>query len=307
MMRVLRAAAPILSGLLLAAGAGSALAASGPAGLPGPPPGAGTGFPLPPPPGQAPSAQLPGAAVSLPAPSSLPGLLAGSAAVKGTKVSLRIACHARGRAAFSAPGVPGAISAVRYKCVRGRSIVVFPLRKSAVQQITRSGSVIATVRFTQTTGSERLSVAVGPRPPAPVDWTSVFGLLCGAPGTNQAQLDAPNFTVTPATTIDVRPWLASYTTANGWQWLGTAGLNASRWYRWTATPGGVAEWGAPTGPINPWTWGPITVRPGTHVIALLEAVYWYSHPVYVWRYAHSFPGATSTSTANPTSDYCAYG
>ena len=109
---------------------------------------------------------------------------------------------------------------------------------------------------------------------------------------------APNFTVTPATTIDVRPWLAWYTAATGWQWLGTDGPDASRWYRWTGTPDGVAEWHTPSGAINPWTWGPISISPGqgTYVIAVLEAVYWYSHPVYVWRFAHSYP----------TSPYCAY-
>ena len=46
-------------------------------------------------------------------------------------------------------------------------------------------------------------------------------------------------------------------------------------------------------------WGPISVSPGqgAYVIAVLEAVYWYSHPVYVWEYAHSYP----------TSPYCAFG
>lgn len=293
---------------VVAGNAGVASGAGGPPGLPGPPPGAGTGFPLPPPPGQAPPPQPSGTAVAIPPSGSLPGLLSGSAGVGRSGLKLRIACRAGGVARLGAPTVArGTLAEARYKCAGGRSTVSFALTKANVLQINRAGSVVATVKFTQGGASERLAVSVGPRPPAPVFWTSVFGLLCGAPGSNQAQLDAPNFSVTPTTTIDVRPWLASYTPATGWQWLGTGGQNASRWYRWTATPGGVFEWGAPVGPINPWIWAPITIRPGTNVIALFEAIYWYSHPVYVWRYAHSFPGATSTSTANPTSTYCAYG
>jgi hypothetical protein len=182
--------------------------------------------------------------------------------------------------------------------VGGRGTASFTLSKRVAGQITRSGSVLAGVTFKQGAATEQLSVMVGPSPPSPDFWTSAFGLECSSPGSNQAELLAPNFTVTPATTIDVRPWLAWYTTATGWQWLGTEGPNASRWYRWTGTPDGVAEWHTPSGGINPWTWGPVSVSPGNgaYVIAVLEAVYWYSHPVYVWRYAHSYP----------SSPYCGY-
>jgi hypothetical protein len=189
------------------------------------------------------------------------------------------------------------LASTAYKCARGRATVSFSLASRVAQQINHSGSVLGAVVFSGAGGNERMSVEVGPRPPAASFWESFFGLNCAA-GSNQALLTAPNFTDTPTTTIDVRPWLAWYTAATGWQWLGTGGPNASSWYRWTATGHGVAEWQTSTSKLNPWTWGPITVSPGhgTYVIAVLEAIYWYSQPVYVWEYAHSFPSTT----------YCAY-
>jgi hypothetical protein len=139
------------------------------------------------------------------------------------------------------------------------------------------------------------------RPQAASYWTSDFGLRCNRPG-YQAQLLAPNFSDTLPTTIDVRPWLAWYTDANGWHWQGTVAASASRWYRWTAIPSGVAEWRTPGGEITPWNWSPISVTPGhgTYVIAVFEAIYWYSHPQYVWSYARSGEGVGAVTT------YCAY-
>ena len=103
----------------------------------------------------------------------------------------------------------------------------------------------------------------------------------------RAILVAPNFTVTPSAIIDVRPWFAFYTPSNGWRWLGTTGVNSSSWYRWSATPTGVATWMTPAGALNPWTWAPLPVRPGqqTYAITAFEVIYWYAHPRYVWAYA----------------------
>lgn len=289
----------VLACAVLAAEAGLAFAAAPPA-LPGPPPGAGGGFPLPPPPAQAPPPEASGSPATIPYSAPGPGLLSGSAALTGRNVNVKIACNAGGRASLTLPTLASpTVAQARYKCARGRSTVSFALAKPVAQQIARGGSVLAGVAFRQGGRTERLTVMVGPRPPAPVFWTSVFGLECGTPAATQAELLAPNFTVSPSTTIDVRPWLAWYTPATGWQWLGTQGPNASQWYRWTGTPDGVAEWHTASGTVNPWTWGPITVTPGhgTDVIAVLETIYWYSHPVYVWGYAHSYPA----------SQYCAFG
>lgn len=297
--RVLYAAGLVLACAVFGAGVGPAQAAGVPPSLPGPPPGAGTGFSLPPAPAQPPPPGASGGPATIPFGPSGPGLLSGSAEPNGRRLKLPIACQAGGHAALSLPGVAtGTVAQTRYKCAGGRSTVSFSLDKRVAGQIARSGSVLAGVTLKQGSATEHLSVMVGPSPAAPQFWTSAFGLECSSPGSNQAELLAPNFTVTPATTIDVRPWLAWYTAATGWQWLGTEGPNASRWYRWTGTPDGVAEWHTPSGAINPWTWGPISISPGqgAYVIAVLEAVYWYSHPVYVWQYAHSYP----------SSPYCAY-
>jgi hypothetical protein len=150
----------------------------------------------------------------------------------------------------------------------------------------------------------RLTLYIGSSGPAPSYWTSAYGLRCPASASDPSTLlIAPNFSATPPTTVDVRPWLAWYTPATGWQWLGTLGPNHSAWYRWTATPGGVAEWQQPG--AGPWTWGPISVAPGhgTYLVAVLESVYWYTHPNVVWGYAHSEPDPASTSD---TSTFCAY-
>jgi hypothetical protein len=289
-----------LACLAFATDVGLARAAAGPSGLPGPPPGAGTGFPMPPAPAQAPPPEPSASPVSIPLSASGPGLLSGTAGLSGRGLKLHIACTAGGRAALSIPGLAtGTVAQVRYRCAGGRGTASFSLNRRLAQQITRGGNVLARVSFQQNGATENQSVMVGPRAASPGSWTSVFGLQCGAPGADQAELTAPNFTVTPVTTIDVRPWLAWYTAATGWQWLGTGGPNASSWYRWTGTPNGVAEWQTPSGKLNPWTWAPITVAPGhgTYVIAVFEAVYWYSHPVYIWQYAHSYP----------SSPFCAFG
>lgn len=279
----------------------TAHADSPPPGLPGPPPGAGTGFPLPPPPGQAPGPAPLGPPTTIPTRVSGPGLLSGTAALRGTRVTLSIACAVGGRASLNAPSAAnGTLATARYRCSRRRASVRLSLPAGAASRIGRIGQVLASVKFVQPGATERASLILAARPQSASFWTSVFGLRCNRPG-YQAQLLAPNFSDTLSTTIDVRPWLAWYTPATGWQWLGTLGVNASRWYRWTATPTGVAEWRTPAG-ITPWTWSPISVTPGhgAYVIAVFEAIYWYDHPEYVWSYARSGQGASAVST------YCAY-
>jgi hypothetical protein len=125
---------------------------------------------------------------------------------------------------------------------------------------------------------------------------------CSLLGADTPYLVAPNFTVGPPAIIDVRPWVAWYTAATGWRWIGTTGVNSSSWYRWTATPAGVQQWFTPTGALNPWTWAPIRVRAGRgmYTLGVFEVVYWYPHPRYVWQYTRSRLGPASTGT------YCTY-
>jgi hypothetical protein len=172
--------------------------------------------------------------------------------------------------------------------------------KASAQRIARSGTVLARLSLKQGQVTYRLSLAVGASTPITSVWTSFYGLRCGTG--DQAQLQAPNFSSEPtATTIDVRPWLAWYTSKTGWQWLGTAGPGASAWYWWTATPTGVAEW-QQSGTVTPWTWAPVSITPGhdTYLVAVFEAIYWYGNPTYVWQNARSGPNAQTIST------YCAY-
>jgi hypothetical protein len=292
----------LLSVLAVAIWAGPALGAGEPPGLPGPPPGVGSGFQLPPAPGQAPSPEPTGPATTILSTASGPGLLSGTASLQGTRLALRIACAGRGSAAISVPAVGrGTLAQAPYKCSKRRGTVRLSLPATAASRIARSGDTLARVSFKQGGLTERRSLELGSQTSAAGTWTSVYGLRCGAPGSYQAQLLAPNFTDTPSTTLDVRPWLAWYTSATGWQWLGTAGPDRSSWYRWTATPSGVAEW-QQAGTISPWTWGPISVARGhgTYVVSVFEAIYWYSHPADVWRDARSGPDANTIST------YCEY-
>ncbi|MGH2858945.1 MAG: hypothetical protein ACRDMJ_15835 [Solirubrobacteraceae bacterium] len=286
-----------LAATLLAVASSPALAA-GPPSLPGPPPGLGQGLPLPPPPGQAPPPQSPAPALTLGGAPRGPGLLSSFASPHGRQLPVRIACQGNGAARLRA----GAISAgAAYRCAAGRATIRFTLTKAAASTISRGTGATGSLTLRQGAVTVKLSLSLARSAPAPQFWVSAFGLSCGGGGGGVAQLLAPNFSAGSPTTIDVRPWLAWYTAATGWQWQGTLGAGRSSWYRWTATPGGVAEWAQPAG-ITPWTWGPIDVAPdhGTYVIGVLEAIYWYSHPNDVWAYARSRPDQTSTSA------YCAY-
>jgi hypothetical protein len=195
------------------------------------------------------------------------------AQLNGSRLAVQVACTAGGRADLSVPAMGAStLAQSTYKCSRGRSTVKLSLTPASAQRIVRSGSVLARLSLKQGSLTQRLSLALGPRAAGTSVWTSVFGLRCGAAGSYQAQLLAPNFSSQPtATTIDVRPWLASCTSKQA-------------------------------GTVNPWTWAPIRVSPGhgTYVVAVFEAIYWYSHPSYVWQNARSGPDA------NTIVPYCAY-
>jgi hypothetical protein len=146
--------------------------------------------------------------------------------------------------------------------------------------------------------------------PVPVKgfWTDGH-LQCSDPsGMPQAYLVEPDFTTATPTPISTRGWLAWYTAAGGWHWLGVGGENRNRWHTWTATVGGVAQFhpnGAPT-PV-PWTWGPISVRGGRGIYAtgVYEIVYWVGgKPDYQWQYVNA--GTTGAAALGGGNLYCAY-
>lgn len=184
----------------------------------------------------------------------------------------------------------------RYTCSKGRATLSLTLPAADAH---RFGSpVIGSLTLG---GGQAFSVTLSSKT-VPNSFWSDGGLQCNLFGADRPYLVAPNFRVMPAAMIDVRPWVAFYTAANGWRWLGTGGLNKSAWYQWTAGPSGVSSWITPTGALNPWTWAPITVRPGhgTFAIGVFEVEYLYFHPTYAWEYA------SGQTAMGPKTTYCSF-
>ncbi|MGA2011708.1 MAG: hypothetical protein ABSH51_14445 [Solirubrobacteraceae bacterium] len=288
----------VVAALVAAWAAGPALAAA-PLSLPGPPPSFGTALPLPPAPGQAPSPTTLGGATTLPSAANGPGLL-GPPIVRGRTLIIDVACHSGGRAVLRAPALSFTSAPVRYRCRQSAARIGVTLPVDAARGLSGLGSSPATLEFIGAGANESVTVLLSTATAPVTTWTSDFGLSCSTTA-DQATLTAPNFTDTGPTTIDVRPWLAWYTPANGWHWVGTDGGQRSQWYQWTSIASGVAEWQTPAGQITPWTWSPISILPGddTTVVAVFEAIYWYERPEYVWSYARS----TEDGVAAP---YCTF-
>jgi hypothetical protein len=237
-----------------------------------------------------PSSAIPGAL-------SGPGPTGGNPRLRGRKLTLSLACHANGSASLSVTSLRKApLARGRYKCRKGLSTLTLTLPAAYAH---RFGSpVIGSLTLG---AGQPFSVTLSSRPVPNRFWTD-GGLQCNLFGADQPYLVAPNFRVMPPAMIDVRPWVAFYTAANGWRWLGTGGLNTSAWYQWTAGPNGVSSWVTPTGALNPWTWAPLSVRPGrgTYAIGVFEVEYLYFHPTYAWAYARS-----QTATGPPMT-YCSF-
>ncbi len=196
---------------------------------------------------------------------------------------------------------PGVLARGGYTCRNRRASAQLSLRRSDARRLAALGPTLASVTLGQGAASARLSLLLQNGPQGPGYWSD-GGLECSLLGPYEPYLVAPNFTDNPPAVIDVRPWVAWYTAGNGWRWLGTAGVNASRWYRWTATASGVQQWRTPAGALNSWTWAPIYVHPGqnTYAVGVFEIVYWYAHPRYTWRFA------LSRGRANSVTTYCNY-
>jgi hypothetical protein len=194
----------------------------------------------------------------------------------------------------------GVLARGRYSCRNGQGSAQLSLRPTAGRKLAALKSTLANVSL-GAGNAERFAITLESRPTAPSYWSN-GGIECRLLGPYEPYLVAPNFTVAPPAIIDVRPWVAWYTPANGWRWLGTAGVNSSSWYRWSATSSGVVTWTTPAGAPNPWTWAPILVPGGrqTDAIGVFEVIYWYAHPRYVWAYTHSRLGASTLGT------YCTF-
>jgi hypothetical protein len=289
--------------LLIAPAAGHAAALTGaPPSLPGPPPAAGSGFPAPPAPGSVAVTAADRAAVTIPTRVSGPGLLNGTVRLHRLRLSLAIACRTGARLSLTAAAIRrGILARTSYRCQARRASPQLSLSHADARRLAALRSTTATLTIATANTTEQLSLTLTAGLTRPSYWTD-GGLQCSLLGDYTADLAAPNFTITPSTTIDVRPWIAWYTAATGWQWLGTTGPNTSRWYRWTATPDGIQQFKTPAGAINPWTWAPISVHPAQHTYAIgvFEVRYWYPHPQYAWSYTRS------SLNANTPATYCTY-
>ena len=240
-------------------------------------------------------------------PASLPtrftgaGLRSGFILVQGQRLTLPVACRTGGQVSLTAAGLgPGVLARGRYACRNREGSAQLSLRPAAGRKLAALKSTLGSVTL-GTGNAERFAITLESRPIAPPYWSN-GGLQCSLLGSYEPYLVAPNFTVTPPAIIDVRPWVAWYTPANGWRWFGTTGVNSSSWYRWSATSSGVATWMTPAGALNPWTWAPIRVPSGrqTEAIGVFELIYWYAHPRYVWAYTHSQLSAPTPRT------YCTF-
>lgn len=222
--------------------------------------------------------------------------------VRGRQLTLSIACARGGRVNLTASQLgPGVLARGGYGCSNRQGSAQLSLRPAAAARLGGLKSTLARVALGGS-NTEHFEVTLETRPLAPTYWSN-GGLECTLLGTYDPYLVAPNFTVTPPALIDVRPWVAWYTAANGWRWVGTTGINSSSWYRWSASPSGVLSWMTPAGALNPWTWAPIHVPAGrqTYAIGVFELIYWYAHPQYVWAYTRSRLSASALGT------YCTFG
>jgi hypothetical protein len=307
-----RALIPFL--VAAAAALPASAAAQAPPGPPGPPPGNGTDLPAPP--GTMPSAVPPGTPAAIPASARGPALLSGSPVRldRGRRrFALALACAADGRLQVRARGVRGGTFArARYRCSSNRATATLRVTRKVAKRLVRRATLAATATATEGGRTTRLDFTLRTRkgsPPVKVFWTD-GRMQCSpdASGAPPAYLVEPDFTTRNQTPISTRGWIAWYTAAGGWHWLGVNGENASRWDAWIATPGGILQF-HPGGAVqpSPYTWGPITVPPGLgiHAVGVYEIVYWVSgKPDYQWQYVNA--GSTGAVAAGGGTHYCVY-
>jgi hypothetical protein len=285
-------------------------AAQAPPGPPGPPPG--NGADLPAPPGTAPPFVPPGT------PGAIPGAVTGAGLLNANSVALNrikrtfsvgLACQANGTISATARSITkGTIARTSYRCAANRSTAKLQVSDKVSKRIAKRKTVPATATVKQGGKSVKLSfnLRVGSSLPAKGFWTDGHLQCTDGSGAPQAYLVEPDFTTATPTPVSTRGWVAWYTAAGGWHWLGVNGENANRWDTWTATVSGIAQFhpnGAPT-PV-PWTWGPIAVPTGQgiYAVGVYEIVYWVGgHPQYQWQYVNA--GTTGAAAAGGGTLYC---
>jgi hypothetical protein len=305
----------LLAALLLALGAASPAAAQTFAGPPppGPPPGNGTVLPAPP--GTAPAVVPPGTPSAVPGGATGPGLLnAAGASFNRAKrtLSLPFACQGDGTASLTASSaVKGTLAHAGYRCAGNRATARLTVSRKTAKKLAKRKTVPATATIKQAGKTAKLSFTLrvgGAAAKAKSFWTDGHLQCADASGAAQSYLVEPDFTTATTTPISTRGWVAWYTKAGGWHWLGVNGENANRWDTWTAGTTGIAQF-HPNGQMQPvpWTWGPISVPTGQSIftVGVYEIVYWVGgHPDYQWQYVNA--GTTGAAAAGGGSLYCAY-
>ncbi len=292
-------------GLGLLAAIAPAAAAQGP---PGPPPGNGTALPAPP--GTAAPFVPPGTPAAIPAGPTGPGLLdAGRVSLNRARrtFAVRLACQGDGAVRVVALRLTAAtLARGRYRCASGRATARLKVSHRNAGRLAHRRTVPATAVVSQAgrTSKVYFSLTAGHAAPrAPGFWTDGH-LQCGSP----AYLAEPDFTAASTIPISTRGWIAWYSPAGGWHWLGAAGEDSARWDTWTATPRGIAQFhpGGATIP-TPWTLGPVAIPSGQGIrtVGVFEIVYWVGgRPDYQWQYVNA--GTTGAVAAGGGTLACGY-
>jgi hypothetical protein len=304
----------LVAGLLLVAAQPAAAGAqSAPPQPPGPPPGNGSDLPAPP--GTAPPFVPPGTAASVPSGPTGPGLVGGGDVPFNRArhtFSVPLACQANGTVSVSAhAAAKGPIARAGYRCSGGRTTAALRVSSKLGKRLARLRTVPATARITQ--AGKRFNVAFtlragGASARAKGFWTDGHLQCTDSAGAPAAYLVEPDFTTATPTTISTRGWIAWYTAAGGWHWLGVGGERANRWDTWSATVSGIAQFHPDGSPMpSPWTWGPVTVPTGQgiHAVGVYEIVYWIGgRPDHQWQYVNA--GTTGAAAAGGGNMYCVY-
>src|SRR4051812_24362864 len=302
----------LTTGALAAAAVPAAAAAQAPA-PPGPPPG--NGADLPAPPGTAPAFVPPGAPGAIPGGTTGPGLL-GNAPVSLNRAqrtfSVALACQQNGTVSVSAKVVSKApLARAGYRCAANRATARLKVSSKVTKQLVRRRAVAATLSVSQGGRASKLyfQLRTGAGGTASKGFWTDGHLQCSDDsGSPQAYLVEPDFTTATPTPVTTRGWVAWYTAAGGWHWLGANGENAGRWDTWTAAVTGIVQFhpnGTPT-PV-PFTQGPIAVPPGQGITAVgvYEIVYWVGgKPDYQWQYVNA--GTTGAAAAGGGTLSCTY-
>lgn len=308
-----RSGAPWIVAALAVLGAFPGLAmAGGPPSPPGPPPGNGGDLPVSP--GTEPVFVPPGVAGTIIGGAPGPGLVSGSRVAfnRATRrFSVTLACQAGGSIAITVRKISSrALATAGYGCVAGRATANFRVSPKFAAAIARHRVVAAIATVRQGGARVRLYLTLRTGSAAAKGFWTDGNLQCtpNESTENLAYLASPDFTAKTLTPISTRGWVAWYTTAGGWHWLGQDGENAGRWQTWTATPTGVAQF-HPNGAVNPvpWTFGPISVPggQGLYAVGVYEIVYWVAgSPQYRWQYVNA--GAAGAVASGAPTTFCFY-